>query len=114
MLLLMAIVAFAVYLVRDHYLVHVRVQNANVRFVSCYKEWLEHRATVNEIVKTSEKIAREEAESIWTSIRGAQDEHIERMKMLESDIRGCWGVTSSRQSDELRAVHENIRKYSLQ
>ena len=109
MLLTVAIVSFTAYSIRDHYCVH----HTYVRYTYCYINWANHSAMINDLIEASEKVAHAETESIWTSARAAENRHIERMNELRVDVLGCWGVISPRQSDELQAINENIRKYDL-
>lgn len=108
MLLLMAVVAVAAYLVRDHY----RVRNARADYEHTHADWSADLITLESLIGASETLAQEEAASPWVSMRRATDGHIQRMiRLLYLVEFGVWEVRPEELDRRAEFLKENIRKH---
>jgi hypothetical protein len=108
MLLMMAAVALTAFLIRDHY----RVRDARVRYDSIRASWLAHRITLQNLVESSEELARAEADSPWIFRQLAVSRHIARMAEPIKYYEG--GLSELKPEEEDRRIEylrETIRQH---
>jgi hypothetical protein len=106
MLRLVAVIASAAYIVREHY----DIRFARERYVLSYVNWDQKLIPIDKVIESSEQLARDETDSVWISVRTAEKRHVERMNELVRDIEGCFPWLMQESSD-LLAVKRNIREH---